>query len=236
MQGAYDEWENEDWLHSAKKLIQWTSETPVKSRVMLLVRHSHREVIEDNIDQLSTELTPLGFRMSTEMGKRLPTNRRTWFYFSFVTRCYQTADQMSKGILERGGIVEDMDALEVLVAPEVSDDRFWTALQPDGENITDFVNMWVEGEFGDMVEPFENYKERFLNDTIRKLQSSSDGSLHIHITHDLAMMAAKSILFGRLVEVSDREPFLGGIGVMMRNGKGSLYSSGKIYSLENFLE
>ena len=226
------EWEGEDWLHSAKKLVQWASEATPDSRLMLLVRHSHRKTIENHTAQLSTELTPLGYRMSTEMGRRLALDRKTWIFFSFVTRCYQTADEMGKGLVEKGGVVEDLDTLAVLATPEVKDQEFWNELQPDGKNITDFVNRWGDGVFEEMVEPFDDYKGRLLNDTVERLREVPDGTMHIHITHDLALMATKRILLGRAVNISDREPFLGGIGVMLKDRRMTLYSSGEVFPLD----
>ncbi|MHA2425344.1 MAG: histidine phosphatase family protein [Candidatus Thorarchaeota archaeon] len=231
MQHDAYEWDREEWLHSAKNLIQWASETSPNSRVLLLVRHSHRETIEDHTAQLSTELTQLGCRMSAEMGRRLPSNRKSWFFFSFVTRCYQTADEMSKGLTEKGAVIEDMDALGVLATPEVRDEKFWNALQPDGKNITDFVNRWADGTFGEWVEPFTDYRERLIQDTVARLRESPEGSLHIHITHDLALMAAKRILLGREVETPDREPYLGGIGIIAEENGLILYCSGDIVKL-----
>ncbi|MHA1906569.1 MAG: histidine phosphatase family protein [Candidatus Thorarchaeota archaeon] len=232
MQNDSAEWDREEWLHSAKKLVQWASETPSVGRVMLLVRHSHREIIEDHTAQLSTELTPLGCRMSAEMGRRLPLDRRNWIFFSFVTRCYQTANEMGKGMTEKGGVVEDLDTLAVLATPEVRDDKFWSALQPDGKNITDFVNQWGDGVFADLVEPFEDYRVRLIRDTVDRLRDSPEGTLHLHITHDLALMAAKRILLGRAVERPDREPFLGGIGILYKDGELFLYSSDGTVPLE----
>ncbi|MDF1538572.1 MAG: phosphoglycerate mutase family protein [Candidatus Thorarchaeota archaeon] len=225
------EWESEEWLHSAKNLIEWVSKTPIDSQVMLLVRHSHRETIKDHTAQLSTELTPLGCRMSTEMGRRLPSNRKTIMFFSFVTRCYQTAQELGNGLSENGGAIDDMDALAVLATPEVISDDFWKGLQPDGKNITEFVNNWADGVFEGLVEPFEDYKQRFVQDIVERISNAESGSLHIHITHDLALMAAKRILMPRAIGYDDREPFLGGIGLMIQDEEYTLYSSGETFHI-----
>ena len=228
------EWELEEWLRSAKNLIEWARKTPADAQVMLLVRHSHRETIEDHTAQLSTELTLLGCRMSAEMGRRLPSDRKTLLFFSFVSRCYQTAQEVGNGLSENGGVIDDMDALAVLATPEVRNDKFWNGLQPDGKNITEFVNNWADGVFEGLVEPFDDYKERFVRDTVDRISTAPKGSMHIHITHDLALMAAKRILIQRAVEYEDREPFLGGIGIMVHDEEYTLYSAGKTLHLSEF--
>ena len=212
------EWESLDWLASAKKLLEWVNSKPSDSKIMLLVRHSHREEIKDHRAQLSTELTDLGKRISYEMGKRLPINRPTHFFFSFISRCYQTAEEMANSIKKNGGEVIDLDPLPGLAAPEIYDDAVWSNLQPDGKNITDYVNNWADGNFGEMIEDFEKYRKRLLDDTISRLVDTEDMAIHIHITHDLAMMAAKRILLKRPVVIDDREPFLGTLGISIDTG------------------
>ncbi len=206
-------WNNLDWLENGRNLVKWVISKPADSRIMLLVRHSHREEIGDHTKQLSTELTDLGKQTSYEMGRRLPSYLPTHFFFSFVSRCYQTAEEMSKGHQANGGKVIDLDPLPILATPEIYDDAVWSNLQPDGTNITDYVNNWGDGKFGDMIEDMDQYKVRLLEDTVHRILGTSESQMHIHITHDLALMASKRILLKRPVVYDDREPYLGGIGI-----------------------
>lgn len=226
------EWLTESWLSSARNLVKWADSTQPQNRILLLVRHSHREVIDDHTAMLNTELTPLGLRMSKEFGRRLPTNRKTRMFCSFVSRCYQTADEISKGIRENGGEIEEFDAIAVLATPEVRDETVWQELQPDGRNVTDYVNLWGEGKFGNRIEPFEEYKPRLMNHLIRRLSTEEPGAMHVHVTHDLALMAAKRMFLGRPVAKSDREPYLGGIGVVL-NDEGTRLFIGCNASIQN---
>ncbi|MGY5853577.1 MAG: histidine phosphatase family protein [Candidatus Thorarchaeota archaeon] len=219
------EWNSADWLASARRLVHWVNELPQESSTMLLIRHSHRDPIVDHTAQLSTELTELGRRMSFEMGKRLPAHRPAHFFFSFVSRCYQTAEEMSKGFQEVGGTVIDLDVLPVLATPEIYDDEVWQNLQPDGKNITEYVNNWADGNFGDMIEGFETFQGRLLDDTIFRLRDTKESVMHVHITHDLALMAAKRILLERPLEFEDREGFLGCIGIAHHNDGRLVFSS-----------
>jgi hypothetical protein len=121
-----------------------------------------------------------------------------------------------------------MDPLPILVTPEIADESVWENLQPDGKNITDFINNWAEGKFGDKIERFEDYKSRILNDTLIRILNTKRDEIHIHVTHDLALIALKRILFKRPVDFEDREPFLGGFAIEVdKEGNVMLYSAGK---------
>ena len=219
------DWSSEEWLESAKRLIEWVNTTHADQSVMLLIRHSHREIIEDIEEMVGKGLTELGKNMSLEMGLKFPTDRKAQFWFSFVSRCYETAEAMAEGFTQQGGEVIDMDALPTLVGPQVIDTEVWSELHPDGKNVTDFVNRWAEGGFGDKIEPFDSYQSRLMDDTVKKLISLDEPAIHIHVTHDLAMMAVKRMIFSRPLVNEDREPYLGGLGVIV-DGSDSLFFTG----------
>jgi broad specificity phosphatase PhoE len=206
-------WDTIEWLSSARKNLDWINERSTSERVMLFLRHSHREVISDHSVQLSTELTELGKRMSFELGRKLPVERPVRVFYSFVPRCYQTADELSNGLKEIGGKVIEMEPLEVLVAPLISDEKVWDHLQPDGKNIAEYVNNWADGNFGSMIEDFSEYKTRLIDSTLGRLTSEKQAAFHIHVTHDLAVMALKRIILERSLESTDRESFLGGFAI-----------------------
>ncbi len=221
------QWDSTDWLKSARNLVSWANSKKPEYRIMLLIRHSHREEIVDHSKQLSTGLTEIGKQTSYEMGRRLSIDRPAHIFFSFVSRCYETAEEIAKGFTETGGDVINMDPLPILVSPEVYDESVWQNLQPDGKNITDYVNNWGDGKFGDMIEDMEDYKVRLLDDTIKRLMDTSEKQIHIHITHDLALMASKRILLKKSIGYDDREPFLGGIGMALdEQNLLTIYNSG----------
>lgn len=208
-------WRSAAWLSSARRNLKWIESQSSSRSIMLFLRHSHREVISDHSVQLSTVLTELGKAMSYEMGRRLPVRLPARVFYSFVPRCYETADEIAKGFREVGGKVVEMEPLEILVAPVIVDDKVWSNLQPDGRNVTDFVNGFADGSFRGMIEPFENYEGRLMADTVERLQNTESPEIHIHVTHDLAVMAIKRIILSRPLEIADREPFLGGISASL---------------------
>jgi broad specificity phosphatase PhoE len=220
------DWDNEDWTASARHLLDWTAKQDENRPLMLLIRHSHREVLRDHQDMLSEGLTEIGKQLSVEMGRRLPTARRTHIFFSIVPRCYETAEAIAEGFSEQGGDIIDMDPLPTLVRPEYTQQEVWKNLNPNGENVTEFVNRWADGEF-EGIEPFNDFKARLMNDTLKRLLSIDEPQLHIHVTHDLSLMSAKRTFFNRALTWNDREPYLGGIGVTIIGPTPTIFVRGK---------
>ncbi|TFG31096.1 histidine phosphatase family protein [Candidatus Thorarchaeota archaeon] len=218
------DWEREEWIHGAKTLLSWLQNLEQELPVMLLVRHSHRDVLRDQKDMLGQGLTELGKKLSIEFGRRLPLSRKIHLFFSIVPRCYETAEAIAHGFSEQGGEIIDMDPLPTLVRPEYTQQEVWKNLQPNGENVTEFVNRWAEKEF-DGIEPFDDFKMRLIDDTLTRLLRLSEPQMHVHVTHDLSLMASKRMFFNRPLEWEDREPFLGGLCVTIRNGKPILFVS-----------
>jgi broad specificity phosphatase PhoE len=220
------DWQKIDWLASARNLTEWVNQRPPDERVMIFLRHSHREVIQDHSTQFSTGLTEIGKRMSREMGRRLAAKKPMRIFFSFIPRSHQTAEEIANGLNENDGEIVEFESIAILVMPEFCDEAVWDNLQPDGKNVTEFVNRWADGEFGDMIESFEEYSFRLLETTMGRLKKETDPALHIHVSHDLALMALKRILLQRPIDENDREPFQGGICTTIdRDGLLRLYNS-----------
>lgn len=220
------DWQEIDWLASARDLVDWVNRRPSGERVMIFLRHSHREVIQDHSTQFSTGLTEIGKQMSSEMGRRLAATQPIRIFFSFIPRSHQTAEELANGLKENGRELVEFESIAILVMPEFCDEAVWDNLQPDGKNVTEFVNRWADGEFGDMIESFEEYRIRLLETTLGRLKKETDPTLHIHVSHDLALMALKRILLQRPIDENDREPFQGGICTTIdREGILRLYNS-----------
>jgi broad specificity phosphatase PhoE len=223
-----DDWNNQAWTYRAKQLIEWIAKTDKNRPLMLLIRHSHREVLRNHEDMLSGALTPIGKSVSREMGRMIPNNRKAHFFFSIVPRCYETAEAFSEGFIQAGGEVIDMDPLPTLVGPEYTDDSVWMNLNPNGDNVTEFVNRWASGEFEGRIEPFSQFQQRLIDDTLGRLVLLKENEVHIYVTHDLALMCAKRTLTDRALTEDDREPYLGGIAVAYIGSMLTLFTGGGI--------
>ena len=229
----YDEhtWEKQEWVYSAKKVLMWMASVPETQPIMFLVRHSHRETLQNHDEMVSGGLTELGKSMSIELGKRIPRNGKMHIWTSFVPRCFETAEAIAEGFTHQGGEVIDIDPLPPLVGPQVIEEEVWKNLHPDGRNVTDFVNTWVDGGFGERMEFFGDYEARLIDATVKRLASLDENIMHVHVTHDLAMMSAKRILLNRPLVPEDREPYLGGIAVTKTGSEVLLYIAGSTTTL-----
>jgi broad specificity phosphatase PhoE len=220
------DWDYEEWTTSARELIDWAVAQDGNQPLMLLIRHSHRDTLMNHQDMLGAGLTEIGKRFSVEMGRRLPTSRRAHIFFSIVPRCYETAEAIAEGFSERGGEIIGMDPLPTLVRPEYTRQEVWKNLNPNGENVTEFVNRWADGEF-EGIEPFDDFSVRLMNDTLKRLLALEEPQLHIHVTHDLSLMSAKRTVFDRALTLNDRESYLGGIGVTIVEDTPIIFTKGK---------
>lgn len=205
-------WDNEDWTANVKGILQWSSKIDPNRPIMLILRHSHRETLRDHEHMGSAGLTELGRQISVEVGRRIPTGRPMDLYTSFVPRAYETAEGIAEGYSEIGGEVIDINLLPTLVSPEILNPEIWGRLHPDGKNITDYVNQWVNGEFEGYIEPFEDFRTRFMEDTVKRLADTEEKIIYVCTTHDFTLMSAKRMFLGRDLVYDDREPYLGGLG------------------------
>ena len=218
-------WESEDWIRNVRRILEWSSTIDEDKSLMLLLRHSHRETLQDHTDMASAGLTLLGKQVSIEVGRRIQPARPMDVYTSFVPRCFETAEGIVEGYSQIGGEIININPLPTLVAPQVLDHDVWLELHPDGENVTEYVNRWVDGEFEGRIEPFNAYKDRFIDDTVKRLTGVKQKTIFVHITHDLALMSAKRMLLERNLIFEDREPYLGGLGLVESDSGQELFVS-----------
>jgi broad specificity phosphatase PhoE len=226
------EWNTEDWTYDAKRMLEWISTIDLDQPVMLMVRHSHRDMLHNYQDTMNAGLTNLGKRLSQEMGSRIPTERKVHIFLSVIPRCYETADAIRMGFSQQDGKVIDMDPLATLVGPEYSDRDVWSNLNSNGDNVTEFVNDWADNKF-EGIETFDKFSVRLMEDTVNRFLSVKDNMMHIHVTHDLAMMCIKRILLDRPLTRDDRVPFLGGVAITLKEKIPILFVAGKIKTLNS---
>ncbi len=220
-------WDTEDWLTSAKQILEWISAVNPNQPLMFLVRHSHRDTLQDHEEMVSGGLTELGKRMSFELGKRIARKGKMHIFTSFVPRCFETAEGIAEGFTQQGGEVIDIDPSPALVGPQIIEREVWTNLHPDGRNVTDFVNRWVDDSFGDRMEPFHQYRDRLMADTVDRILIEKEAITHVHVTHDLAIMCTKRILLNRPLVEEDREPFLGGLALTFSESGALIFVKGE---------
>ncbi|MGY5864523.1 MAG: hypothetical protein RTV41_07945 [Candidatus Thorarchaeota archaeon] len=226
-------WETEGWLESVKRILQWSATVDPSKPMMFILRHSHRETLRDHEHMASAGLTDMGKQMSFEVGRRIPLGRSMELYTSFVPRAYETAEEIAKGYTEIGGEAAEVELLPTLVSPHILNPDIWLRLHPDGQNITDYVNSWIKGEFEGYIEPYKDYKTKFMEDTVGRLVAAERSVIYIGTTHDFTLMSAKRMFLGRDLDYDDREPFLGGLGLTLADSEVEVFigSTNRAFSI-----
>ncbi|MBS3794915.1 MAG: histidine phosphatase family protein [Candidatus Thorarchaeota archaeon] len=210
-------WYSVEWLNSARNIAEWTKETPAGVRTVLLLRHSHRERLNNHEEMMGAGLTDLGRKTAYEMGCRLRVGSNVHISTSFISRCYETAEHLAEGLAEQGYTMDSIDTLPALVGPENAMDVISRELHPDGENVTEFINNWSHGRYDGEMESFRGYLNRLDTTVFNDLETLEAGGTSINITHDLTLMTAKRAILGEPLSRSNREPYLGGIAVRTRD-------------------
>jgi broad specificity phosphatase PhoE len=155
--------------------------------------------------------------MAREFGRRLPVRKGTKIFHSYVPRCTETAEDIAEGINDAGGHVSLIEASDLLVGPRVIDPQLWQKIGRDGFRVLEFVEEWRNGMFTEQqMESYDKFQTRVAREMIRKLRLAPDGSMHLHVTHDLFLVAARRVMQRTYGSTSERPPYLGGFGVLLR--------------------
>lgn len=100
-----------------KMAIDLGQQVDVQTPVMMVIRHSHRDVADNAQDLRTHGLTPLGHRMALKFGEKLPPSRDVRIFYSPRLRCVQTACDIAEGYHAIGGSAELISDIRVLLGP-----------------------------------------------------------------------------------------------------------------------
>lgn len=220
MKDDVDLWETEPWLQNARSLLQWADSVVDEVPLMLLVRHSHRESVRTYQEMAETGITSLGEKMAVQFATRLPKGRGVEIRFSPISRCVRTAKAILEGYQKDGGKVKLEAQLPLLAGPKVTDNNIWLLTGEDGSSVAEFVNDWGNHTYEEeRIESFSDYCNRLAYETVGSLRSSSPGTLHILVTHDIVILSARVMFFNEPVTSDMRPPYLGGLGLTIENDR-----------------
>ena len=101
-------WKEENWTAHARTIIENLNKFPEDSKIILVLRHSHRNEpqIMEKVHKL--RLTPQGHAIAKKFGESLPNNRPIRIFHSIIWRCEETAENIHNGFKEVGGKSELM--------------------------------------------------------------------------------------------------------------------------------
>jgi broad specificity phosphatase PhoE len=225
-----EKWFNSKWTKSARSLVKALNKFPETSKVILILRHSHRNDSE-NLKELSKlALTPEGHKMSETFGRQIPQSKEIRLYFSPIQRCKQTAEGILKGFVEVNGKGTLIKSLDVLFDNGMKDDIFFQEITK--YPYVEYLFRWAAGLYPpELVKNFPVYCKEAAQTIWNLAKENSNQTIDIHVSHDLIILALRLGWFG--LSPNDFWPdFLGGFAFTLIEEKILLFDQFQFKTIE----
>lgn len=224
-------WNQQKWTKHARSLVEGLEQFPEDSKIILIIRHSHRNSIKSLNDMGDLRLTSIGHEIARLFGTKLPLNREVKLFYSPIERCVETAQDILTGfksITGKGTLVEDLNVLyDIGVEAEYFFDE--VTKYP----FVYFLYRWIANLYPpNKVTPFNKFCQEAATVIWNNKSSEDDNNqLYIHISHDLMILTYRLGWFG--LSPSDRWPsFLDGFAFSLNNDHILLLDDGKLSKIE----
>ena len=224
-------WENANWTLQARNIIKAVSEFPESSKIILLLRHSHRNNPTESEKMHELKLTPQGHQIANLFGQRLPTSRTIRLYHSVVHRCQETAEDILTGFEGVGGKGTLKGAITPLFHAGTAPKFFLNVFK--NESPIEFVYRWAVGFYSpDKITPFQSYSQNAADIIWKGINNAQESGIDIHITHDIFLIALRYGWFG-LPPDQDWVPFLGGVAFILTENEINVFDKDRFLSIPN---
>jgi broad specificity phosphatase PhoE len=224
-------WENADWTTQARNIIDAIVKFPEDSRIILVLRHSHRNDPTENEKIHELKLTPQGHQVAKIFGQKLPSSRTIRLYHSVVERCKETAEDILTGFESVGGKGSLNGSPTPLFHAGTVPKFFLNVFK--NESPLEFMHRWAVGYYSpDVITPFQIYCQNAAEVIWKGVNTVPERGIDIHITHDIFLIALRYGWFG-LPPDQDWIPFLGGVAFVLSNNKIELFDKDRFLSLPN---
>ncbi len=223
-------WEQADWASQARDLITKLIEFPSDSKIILVLRHSHRNEPEplENVNKL--RLTPQGHAIAKKFGESLPKNRRIRLFHSIIWRCQETAEDIHAGFERIGGGSELVGKFDPLWQLGITNRAFFANLK--NYHVIDMIYHWAVGFFSSNDwEPFANYCQNAAQLISKQLKDAPENGINIYVTHDWHLMSLRFGWFG-LPPDTQWVRFLGGFAFTFKDDHFLLLERGQLKSVQ----
>ncbi|MFX1376294.1 MAG: histidine phosphatase family protein [Promethearchaeota archaeon] len=223
-------WEEAAWTEEARNLIKGLNKFPQDSKIILIIRHSHRKSINTQSEMAEMRLTPLGHEIAELFASKLPANKSIRVFYSPFQRCKETALDLLKGFRQISGQGTLKRDLKELYDIGVSPDFFFKEITKYPQ--IQFLYRWVADLYSsENVIPFKNYCQNALEIILEENIDSPKNSIDIHVTHDLVILAYRLGWFG-LSPDGKWPSFLGGFAFTMNEDHILLLDTDKLRTIE----
>jgi len=223
-------WQNTDWTYHARQIIEALNEFPESSKIILVIRHSHRDSSNDVREIAKFRLTPIGHEMSKIFGELLPVNRPLRLFYSRLERCKETAEDILDGFKKGSGKGKLMGSIDALYDLGIIGEKFFKEITK--YPYAEFLNRWVASLYpSDVITPFGEYSQKAASMIWKKLEAAPDRCIDVHVSHDLIMLSMRLGWFG-LHPGDFWPPFLSGFAFTFNEDGMLLFDFDRFKSIE----
>ena len=219
-------WKEGDWATEARQIIDGLKKFPDNSKIILVLRHSHRNPQTALEGAQKTRLTPQGHAIAKKFGENLPLNRSIKIFYSIIWRCEETANNIHEGFNNVGGKSEVKGDLKSLQTIGIKDKQFFLN-EFNNVPILDIFYRWAV-DFYDPNDwtPFMEYCQSTAHIILDRVKNSPDNGLDIFVTHDFNIMALRFGWFALLPKKWVK--FLGGFAFTIEEDQILLFDDGEL--------
>ena len=223
-------WEKADWVVHARRILENLHKFPEESKIILILRHSHRNEPKILNKIHKVRLTPQGHAIAKKFGENLPKNRSIRIYHSIIWRCEETAENIHNGFKNIGGKSELKGVYPPLYDIGIHNE----------ELIEDFLKQpfheilfrWATGFYlPEEWSSFIQYSQNSANLIWNQLKDAPERGLDIYVTHDWHLMTFRFGWF-RLPPDNRWVNFLGGFAFIFEENSILLLDYGELKSIE----
>ena len=223
-------WEQEDWANKARKIIDKLAEFPDDSKIILVLRHSHRNEPKALEDVNKLRLTPKGHAIAKKFGENLPKNRPIRLFHSIIWRCEETAENIHNGFKKVGGESELLGTFEPLFNIGINNRAIFEKFK--NYHFREILYLWAVGFFhSNDWEPFTSYCQKTAQLILNNLKDAPENGIDIYVTHDWHLMSLRFGWFG-LPPDSPWVKFLGGFAFTYEDDSILLLDRGELKSVQ----
>ena len=223
-------WQQADWASQSRDIINKLNEFPTNSKIILVLRHSHRNEPKPKEDMREIRLTPQGHAIAKKFGESLPINRPIRLFHSYIMRCQETAENIQNGFKSVGGDSQLVGKFIPLYHLGINNRAILANLK--NFNFKGLIYRWAVGFYSSKDwEPLASYCQNAAHLISKHLKDVPENGINIYVTHDWHLMSLRFGWFG-LPPDSQWVKFLGGFAFTFKEDHFLLLERGELKSVE----
>lgn len=223
-------WAQAEWTEEARHLINGLNQFPENSKIILIVRHSHRNSIKTLSDMDNMKLTSIGHEIAKTFGSKLPKSKPIRLFYSPIERCKETAEDILLGFKNISGYGILKEPLDVLYDIGIEADYFFN--EATKYPYAQFLYRWVANLYpSENITPFDTFCQNAANIIWKKNDAAPNKTIDVHVSHDLILLSFRLGWFG-LSPVGRWPSFLGGFAFTVNEDDFLLFDGDKLFTAE----